>query len=225
MSFCLAVYVNGPKEDVMSRDPYDKFTERARRTLTLAVGEAHYLKHDDIGTEHLLLGLISEGDGIAGRILHELGLNLDTVRYTVQHHSDKGKTARGGELKLTHQAQKALELARDESRRQDHHYIGTEHLLLGLIRAEGIAVDVLKDLGINLGTVRENTLELMRNPHPRATQPNCESITHIDVQIEEFAATDWADLTNQIHLWESQNPERKLSGLVLVVTHRPISNG
>ncbi len=113
-------------------DRFDKFTERARRVLTLAQEEAQRFNHNYIGTEHLLLGLVREGDGVAAKVLANLGVELNKVRSAVEFIIGRGDRAVLGEIGLTPRTKKVIELAVDEARRLNHHYIGTEHLLLGL---------------------------------------------------------------------------------------------
>src|SRR6266536_380913 len=133
-------------------DRFDKFTERARRVLTLAQEEALRFNHNYIGTEHLLLGLVREGEGVAAKVLANLGVELIIGR---------GDRAVMGEIGLTPRAKKVIELAVDEARRLGHHYIGTEHLLLGLVReGEGIAAGVLESLGVSLDKVRTQTIQV-----------------------------------------------------------------
>src|SRR5215213_7403388 len=128
----------GNRETVARRRPmadrFDKFTERARRVLTLAQEEAQRFNHNYIGTEHLLLGLVREGDGVAAKVLANLGVQLPKVRSAVEFIIGRGETMVMGEIGLTPRAKKVIELAVDEARRLNHHYIGTEHLLLGLVR-------------------------------------------------------------------------------------------
>ena len=145
-------------------DRFDKFTERARRVLTLAQEEAQRFNHNYIGTEHLLLGLVREGDGVAAKVLANLGVELNKVRSAVEFIIGRGDRATTGEIGLTPRAKSVIELAVDEARRLNHSYIGTEHLLLGLVReGEGIAAGVLESLGVNLERVRDGD-----HAHPRA---------------------------------------------------------
>lgn len=144
------------------RDRFDKFTERARKVLSLAQEEAQRFQHGYIGTEHLLLGLLREGEGVAAKVLSNLGVDLNKVRKGVEHIIGRGDRIVLGEIGLTPRAKKVIELAIDEARRLNHQYIGTEHLLLGLVReGEGIAVGVLESLGINLARVRLETIRLI----------------------------------------------------------------
>ncbi len=143
-------------------DRFDKFTERARKVLTLAQEEATRFNHNYIGTEHLLLGLVREGEGVAAKVLGNLGVELDRVRSAVEFIIGRGDRMIVGEIGLTPRAKKVIELAVDEARRLGHHYIGTEHLLLGLVReGEGIAAGVLESLGVNLEKVRKETIGVL----------------------------------------------------------------
>ncbi|HEX5504890.1 MAG TPA: Clp protease N-terminal domain-containing protein [Thermomicrobiales bacterium] len=141
------------------RDRFDKFTERARRVLALAQQESQRFNHNYIGTEHLLLGLLREGDGLAAQVLSRLDVQLTEVRSAVEVVIGRGERPVTGEVGMTPRAKKVLELAVDEAHGLDHHYIGTEHLLLGLMReGEGIAAGVLTTIGITLAQVREEIL-------------------------------------------------------------------
>jgi len=147
---------------VKDRDRFDKFTERARKVLSLAQEEAQRFQHNYIGTEHLLLGLVREGEGVAAKVLTNLGVQLSTVRNAVEFIIGRGDRIVLGEIGLTPRAKKVIELAVDEARRLNHHYIGTEHLLLGLVReGEGIAAGVLESLGVNLEKVRGQTIMVL----------------------------------------------------------------
>ncbi|HCI78208.1 MAG TPA: NDP-hexose 4-ketoreductase, partial [Ktedonobacter sp.] len=144
------------------RDRFDKFTERARKVLSLAQEEAQRFQHNYIGTEHLLLGLVREGEGVAAKVLANLGVELNKVRSAVEFIIGRGDRIVLGEIGLTPRAKKVIELAVDEARRLNHHYIGTEHLLLGLVReGEGIAAGVLESLGVNLEKVRQQTIQVL----------------------------------------------------------------
>ncbi len=144
------------------RDRFDKFTERARRVLSLAQEEAQRFQHNYIGTEHLLLGLVREGEGVAAKVLSNMGVELYRVRNAVEFIIGRGDRIVLGEIGLTPRAKKVIELAVDEARRLNHHYIGTEHLLLGLVReGSGIAAGVLESLGVNLEKVRNQTIQVL----------------------------------------------------------------
>src|SRR5260370_15689861 len=152
----------GGEKQVNDKDKFDTFTERARKVLSLAQEEAQRFQHNYIGTEHLLLGLVREGEGVAAKVLSNLGVDLNKVRSAVEDIIGHGDRIVLGEIGLTPRAKQVIELAVDEARRMNHHYIGTEHLLLGLIReGEGIAVGVLESLGVNLEQARRQTLVVL----------------------------------------------------------------
>ncbi len=153
-------------------DRFDRFTERARKVLTLAQEEAQRLNHNYIGTEHLLLGLLREGHGLAAQVLTALDMDLNTVRGSVLSIIGRGDRRVYGEVGLTPRAKKVIELAVDEAHRLNHHYIGTEHLLLGLLReGDGIGAGVLESQGLNLARVRYEILKRLEQypegPHSK----------------------------------------------------------
>ena len=141
---------------------FERFTDRARRVVVLAQEEARMLEHDYIGTEHVLLGLIHEGEGVAAKALRALDVDLDTLRREVEALVGRGQQPKSGHIPFTPQAKKVLELALRESVQLGHDYIGTEHLLLGLVReGEGPAAQVLQQRGIELNTVRQEVIRLL----------------------------------------------------------------
>ncbi len=139
----------------------EKFTQRARRVLALAHQEAESAHQGMIGTEHLLLGLLTEDGGVAGRVLRELGLETERVREMIQRVSAEGHSD-SGRIELAPDTQLVLEYAIEEARKMGHHYIGTEHLLLGLVRSEGAAMEVLKKLGVTPDQVRRQTRRVLQ---------------------------------------------------------------
>ncbi|HEV2123786.1 MAG TPA: ATP-dependent Clp protease ATP-binding subunit [Chloroflexota bacterium] len=148
-------------------DRFDKFTERAKKVLVLAQEEAQRFNHNYIGTEHLLLGLVREGEGIAAKVLSNLGVELNKVRSAVEFIIGRGDRMVIGDISLTPRAKKVIELAVEEARRLNHNYIGTEHLLLGLVReGEGIAAGVLESLGVNLEKVRTQVIQVVSQSGP-----------------------------------------------------------
>ncbi len=156
-------------------DRFDKFTERARKVLQLAQEEAQRFNHNYIGTEHLLLGLVREGEGVAAKVLANLGVDLNKVRSAVEFIIGRGDRTVTGDIGLTPRAKKVIELSVDEARRLGHHYVGTEHLLLGLVReGEGIAAGVLMSLGITMERARASVLELLA-AHPGAPSNDAET--------------------------------------------------
>ncbi len=147
---------------------FDRFTERARKVIILAKEEAKRFNHDYIGTEHILLGLIKEGESVAAAVLQNLGLSLDTIRLEVEKLVQFGpSTVVSGDIPFTPKAKKVIELAMDEARRLGHNYIGTEHLLLGLIKeGEGVASHVLMNVGLDLNKVRAEVIKLLGSTTP-----------------------------------------------------------
>ena len=142
---------------------FNRFTERARKVIVYAKEEARRFNHDYIGTEHLLLGLIREGEGVAAAVLQKLGLDLETIRLEVEKLVQPGpQTQVVGDIPFTPRSKKALELSAEEARALGHNYIGTEHLLLGLVKeGEGMAYRVLLNLGLDLGKLRNEVMELL----------------------------------------------------------------
>src|SRR6187397_2953926 len=141
---------------------FERFTDRARRVVVLAQEEARMLNHNYIGTEHILLGLIHEGEGVAAKALESLGISLDAVREQVQDIIGQGQQSPSGHIPFTPRAKKVLELSLREALQLGHNYIGTEHILLGLIReGEGVAAQVLVKLGADLNRVRQQVLQLL----------------------------------------------------------------
>ncbi len=147
---------------------FNRFTERARKVIVYAKEEARRFNHDYIGTEHLLLGLIREGEGVASAVLQKLGLDLETIRLEVEKLVQPGpQTQVLGDIPFTPRSKKALELSAEEARALGHNYIGTEHLLLGLVKeGEGMAYRVLLNLGLDLGKLRNEVMELLGSGIP-----------------------------------------------------------
>jgi len=150
------------------------FTERVRKVLAMAREEAARLHHEYVGTEHILLGLIREGEGVAAAVLQNLNVDLEEIQQKIEETVKKGKAAQatGPDLPYTSRAKKVLELAMGEARELNHSYVGTEHLLLGLLREEkGIAAQVLTDAGVNLEAARAETLRLLGTEMPQGGTP------------------------------------------------------
>ncbi|MBA7602582.1 ATP-dependent Clp protease ATP-binding subunit ClpC [subsurface metagenome] len=148
---------------------FEKFSERARRVLTIAQEEARQMNHSYIGTEHVLLGLAREEEGVAAKVLTNLGVSLNKVRSAVEFISSRGERPSTGETGLTPRAKRVIELAIDEARQLGHNYIGTEHLLLGLLReGEGVAAGVLDSLGVTLERARAATAQVLSQGVPRS---------------------------------------------------------
>src|SRR6266566_3582417 len=151
------------------------FTDRVRKVLQMAREEAARLHHEYVGTEHILLGLIREGEGVAAAVLTNLNVDLEEIQQKIEETVKKGKAAAaaGPDLPYTSRAKKVLELAMSEARELNHSYVGTEHLLLGLLREEkGIAAQVLTDAGVNLEQARAETLRLLGSEMPSGPAPS-----------------------------------------------------
>ena len=150
---------------------YDKFTKRAKQVLQLATEEARTFNHPYVGTEHILLGLIRESEGIAARVLDDLGVKLPQARSAVEFIVGVGETPYRGDQDLTARAKKVIEYAVEEAKRLNHHYIGTEHLLLGLVRnGEGVATGVLDIMGVSLEQVRNQVMRVLRHGTTPSTE-------------------------------------------------------
>jgi hypothetical protein len=195
---------------------FERFTDRARRVVTLAQEEARMLNHNYIGTEHILLGLIHEGDGVAAKALESLGISLDAVRQQVEEIIGQGQQAPSPSegIPFTPRAKKVLELSLRESLQLGQNYIGTEHILLGLIReGDGVAAQVLVNLGAELNRVRQQVIQLISGQEPQSGRrparegaPVTEVQARLDVVEGRLAAVeqrvgigpDTSDLDEQI---------------------------
>jgi ATP-dependent Clp protease ATP-binding subunit ClpC len=145
---------------------FERFTDRARRAVELAQDEARRLNHNYIGTEHILLGLIREGEGVAAKALESLGISLEAVRQQVEKIIGRGQQAPSGHVPFTPGAKRVLELSLREAKALGHNYIGTEHILLGLIReGSGVAAQVLVKLGADLNRARQQVVQLLHGYH------------------------------------------------------------
>ncbi|HVN55941.1 MAG TPA: ATP-dependent Clp protease ATP-binding subunit [Anaerolineaceae bacterium] len=174
----------------------ERFTQRARRVLSLAHQEAERMRHNYIGTEHLLLGLIQEEGGVAGRVLRDLGLEVERVKEIVERLSESGQY-RGGKIDLAPGTQQVLEYAIEEARRMGHHYIGTEHLLLGLVRyGEGVAMDVLRKLGVTPEQIRRQTRRVLQESS--SAPASTASATRSGSSRQEQAAKPKTPLVDQL---------------------------
>ncbi len=152
---------------------FERFTDRARRVVVLAQEEARLLNHNYIGTEHILLGLIHEGEGVAAKALESLGISLEAVREQVEEIIGQGGSSPSGHIPFTPRAKKVLELSLREALQLGHNYIGTEHILLGLIReGEGVAAQVLTKLGADLSRVRQQVIQLLSGYSGSGDQEN-----------------------------------------------------
>src|SRR3990170_3300024 len=169
---------------------FERFTDRARRVVVLAQEEAKMLNHNYIGTEHILLGLIHEGEGVAAKALESLGIALDAVREQVEEIIGQGQQAPSGHIPFTPRAKKVLELSLREALQLGHNYIGTEHILLGLIReGEGVAAQVLVKLGADLNRVRQQVIQLLsgyQGKEPAAAGGPAEGTPSTSLVLDQF---------------------------------------
>ena len=180
---------------------FERFTERARRVVVLAQEEARMLNHNYIGTEHILLGLIREGEGVAAKALESLGISLEAVRQQVEKIIGRGQQAPSGHIPFTPRAKKVLELSLREAKALGHNYIGTEHILLGLIReGSGVAAQVLVKLGADLNRARQQVVQLLHGYHGKDVTgegpPLADhALTRVDLLDRRLAAIErWAGL-------------------------------
>src|SRR5213079_1107432 len=173
-------------------DMFERFTDRARRVVVLAQEEARMLNHNYIGTEHILLGLIHEGEGVAAKALESLGISLEAVRAQVEEIIGHGGQAPSGHIPFTPRAKKVLELSLREALQLGHNYIGTEHILLGLIReGEGVAAQVLVKLGADLNRVRQQVIQLLsgyqgKEPAASGTGAQGEAAPSTSLVLDQF---------------------------------------
>ena len=178
---------------------FEKFSERARRVLSLAQEEAQRFNHNYIGTEHILLGLVRETEGVAARVLSSLSVDLSKVRSAVEFIIGRGEKPAQGEIGLTPRAKKVVELAVDEARRMNHTYIGTEHLLIGLLReGEGVAAGVLESLGVTLDKVRSETHRILSHTSGSGSQSSrsntkTPTLDNLGVDLTNAARSDKLD--------------------------------
>src|SRR5579875_181702 len=170
---------------------FERFTDRARRVVVLAQEEARMLNHNYIGTEHILLGLIHEGEGVAAKALESLGISLEAVRQQVEEIIGQGQQAPSGHIPFTPRAKKVLELSLREALQLGHNYIGTEHILLGLIReGDGVAAQVLVKLGADLNRVRQQVIQLLHGYQGKepasASSGSTESAPSTSLVLDQF---------------------------------------
>ena len=168
---------------------FERFTDRARRVVVLAQEEARMLNHNYIGTEHILLGLIHEGEGVAAKALESLGISQEAVRQQVEEIIGQGQQAPSGHIPFTPRAKKVLELSLREALQLGHNYIGTEHILLGLIReGEGVAAQVLVKLGADLNRVRQQVNQLLQGYQGKepAAGPPPEAASSASLVLDQF---------------------------------------
>ncbi|MFL2759589.1 MAG: ATP-dependent Clp protease ATP-binding subunit [Dehalococcoidia bacterium] len=203
---------------------FEKFSERARRVLSLAQEEAQRFNHNYIGTEHILLGLVRENEGTAAKVLGGLGIELNKIRSAVEFIIGKGDTAASGEIGLTPRAKKVIELAVDEARRLNHHYIGTEHLLIGLMReGEGVAAGVLESLGVTLDKVRGETNSVL-NKGGRSSKGRSTSKSSTKTPTLDQLGVDLTEKANDGKLDPTVGREKEIERVTQILSRRTKNN-
>ncbi len=215
-------------------DKMQRFTQRARRVLSLAQEEAERMQHGYIGTEHLLLGLLREDGGVAGRVLRELGLETERVEALVERKTSSGQRAPFAKLDLSPGTKKVLELAVDEARRMGHHYIGTEHLLLALVRHnEGIAIDIFNELGISPEQIRKQTRRALQEspavsrppaPEPRKREARPSSSGSQKTPLVDQLATDLTQMAEEGKLDPIIGREDEIERVIQILSRRTKNN-
>lgn len=187
---------------------FERFTERSRRVMVLAQEEARILNHNFIGSEHLLLGLIHEGEGVAAKALERFGITLEAVREQVEQSMGSQTIPVGGSPPFTPRAKKILELSLREALQLGHNYIGTEHILLGLVReGEGVAARIIVDLGADLARVRQQVIESLSGYGKQAVQTPTETNPAppktnrrtVDVSMDQRAAIRFLRFYNEFN--------------------------
>ncbi len=201
---------------------YERFTDQARKVMALANHEAQRFNHEYLGTEHILLGLVKEGFGVGANILKNLHVDLSKVRLEVEKFVKSGpETVTMGKLSQTPRAKKVIEYAIEEARNLNHNYVGTEHLLLGLLREKsGVAVKVLMNLGLSLNQVREEVLKLVRVMDALEIEgPVIVEPKYGPEQVKTFNCTAGHDLEYAVNTWLSENPDIKIVERLFAGTH------
>lgn len=201
---------------------FGRFTDRAQKVIVLSQEEARRLAHNVVGTEHILLGLIAEGEGVAAKALLTLGISIDKVRSEVERVIGKGEGVVEGQIGFTPRSKRVLELAIDEARQLSHTYIGTEHILLGLIReGEGIAAQILKNLGADLESMRKQVIDLLGgSSHGGAQTGPRKSKTPT---LEQFGR-DLTDMASEGKLDPVIGRDKEIERVIQILTRRTKNN-
>jgi ATP-dependent Clp protease ATP-binding subunit ClpC len=202
---------------------FEKFSERARRVLTLAQEEARQFNHSYIGTEHLLLGLVREEEGVAAKVLISLGADLTKIRSAVEFTMGRGEKPSGSEIGLTPRAKRVIELAIDEARHLGHSYIGTEHLLLGLLReGGGVAVSILDSFGINVEQVRAEVVKVLSQGGP-AAKGKAGRVTSRTPVLDQVS-TDLTEYSRSGKLDPVINRKKEMERVIQILSRRTKNN-
>lgn len=203
--------------------PFERFTERAKKVLTLAQEEAERSHHSYIGTEHLLLGLLREGDGIAAKVLNNLGVDIGKVRQTIDSVLGRNERPITQQIIPTTRVKKVIEIAFDEARRMGHNYVGTEHLLLGLlIEGEGIAAHVLEELGATLEKVRAEIERILHDSHVEESEPQARRPSKTPL-LDQFGR-DLTELARKGQLDPVIGREKEIERVIQILSRRTKNN-
>lgn len=203
---------------------FGRFTERAQKVLALAQEEAVRLGHRNIGTEHILLGLIREGDGIAAKALQALGLGLDRIQGEVESLIGRG-TEQPNNINYTPRAKKVIELSMDEARKLGHTYVGTEHILLGLIReGEGVAARVLNNLGVSLNKARQQVLQLLGSSESLSSHQQSTGAASVNTPTLDSLARDLTAVAREGGLDPVIGREKEIERVIQVLSRRTKNN-
>ena len=207
----------------------ERFTQRARRVLSLAHQEAERARNNYIGTEHLLLGLMDEEGGVAGRVLRELGMTSDRVREVINRVSSSSSAFDANRVELASDTQQVLEHAVEEARRLGHHYIGTEHILLGLVRVEGTAMEVLRRLGVTADQIRRQTRRVLNesasaSPTPASPSPARGSSANPKTPLVDQLATDLTSKAEEKKLDPVIGRQMEIERVIQILARRTKNN-
>jgi ATP-dependent Clp protease ATP-binding subunit ClpC len=207
----------------------ERFTQRARRVLSLAHQEAERARNNHIGTEHLLLGLMDEEGGVAGRVLRELGMTSDRVREVITRVSTSSSAFDANRVELSPDTQQVLEHAVEEARRLGHHYIGTEHILLGLVRVEGTAMEVLRRLGVTADQIRRQTRRVLNesasaSPAPASSSPARGSAANAKTPLVDQLATDLTSKAEEKKLDPVIGRQMEIERVIQILARRTKNN-
>ena len=207
----------------------ERFTQRARRVLSLAHQEAERARNNHIGTEHLLLGLMDEEGGVAGRVLRELGMTSDRVREVITRVSTSSSAFDANRVELSSDTQQVLEHAVEEARRLGHHYIGTEHILLGLVRVEGTAMEVLRRLGVTADQIRRQTRRVLNesasaSPAPASSSPARGSAANAKTPLVDQLATDLTSKAEEKKLDPVIGRQMEIERVIQILARRTKNN-
>src|SRR5512145_2302500 len=206
----------------------ERFTQRARRVLSLAHQEAEQSRNNNIGTEHLLLGLMDEEGGVAGRVLRELGMTSDRVREVIRRVTTSSSSFDPNRVELASETQQVLEHAVDEARRLGHHYIGTEHILLGLVRVDSTAMEVLRRLGVTAEQIRRQTRRVLNesasSPTPAGSSARGSSATGAKTPLVDQLATDLTTKAEEKKLDPVIGRQMEIERVIQILARRTKNN-